>query len=243
MVVDMFGLLYGAGEGLNGCLGTGDKRSRINLVLVKHIRGIEVINVACGDGFTVVLGKEREDRRDFEQMLDEKTEKRTKKTTKKMDETLNILFNDAHAKSIQEKSPIEKLLGSPKSRIKLPYMNVRLYKPKRQIDRVGSRLQYLDKKLCTMYKKINKELKEVPILFERSEPIIKHNRTTLNICYNNTIETSDRQKEFITPSRQVINAKRLKEMGIERSKSLFQRKKQKKLLMVWVKGKKISVFP
>lgn len=42
MAIDSFYLLYGAGEGTCGCLGTGDTKFRKELSLVKSLKKIKV---------------------------------------------------------------------------------------------------------------------------------------------------------------------------------------------------------
>lgn len=45
MVIDSFYLVYGAGEGSHGCLGTGDTKFRKDLTLIKPLKMIKVENL------------------------------------------------------------------------------------------------------------------------------------------------------------------------------------------------------
>lgn len=64
MCLDRNGLVYGWGEGKGGCLGLGDGTRRLSVVPISFFQNKRVIDVACGDRFTVVIAE-----------FDEETEK------------------------------------------------------------------------------------------------------------------------------------------------------------------------
>ena len=57
MFVDNRGQIWGSGDNRNGCLGIGDAKRRCHLTQVTYFRNKRVIDVACGDAFTVVIAE------------------------------------------------------------------------------------------------------------------------------------------------------------------------------------------
>ena len=57
MVLDKSSALYGFGEGRFGCLGFGDGKKRFSPLLLTFFNDKRVIDVACGDSFTVVIAE------------------------------------------------------------------------------------------------------------------------------------------------------------------------------------------
>ena len=57
MATDRFKQLYGWGEATYGCLGFGDNRKKVVPVLLPFFDGKRVIDVSCGDCFTVVIAE------------------------------------------------------------------------------------------------------------------------------------------------------------------------------------------
>lgn len=58
MAVDRLRQLYGWGDGSLGCLGTGDNRRKMIPQLHPFFEGNKrVIDVSCGDSFTVVIAE------------------------------------------------------------------------------------------------------------------------------------------------------------------------------------------
>jgi alpha-tubulin suppressor-like RCC1 family protein len=57
MAVDSGGRLYGWGEGEKGCLGLGDSNNRIFPVPISFFEDKRVIDVSCGERFTVVIAE------------------------------------------------------------------------------------------------------------------------------------------------------------------------------------------
>jgi alpha-tubulin suppressor-like RCC1 family protein len=57
MAVDTGGRLFGWGEGEKGCLGLGDGKSRIFPVTISFFEDKRVVDVACGERFTVVVAE------------------------------------------------------------------------------------------------------------------------------------------------------------------------------------------
>ena len=57
MAIDRFKQLYGWGEGTLGCLGFGDGRKKMMPILLPFFEGKKIIDVGCGDNFTVVIAE------------------------------------------------------------------------------------------------------------------------------------------------------------------------------------------
>ena len=57
MALDKKGRLYGWGEGQYGCLGFGDNRKRLSIQSITAFDDKRVIDVSCGDRFTVVIAE------------------------------------------------------------------------------------------------------------------------------------------------------------------------------------------
>ena len=57
MAVDRFRQLSSWGEGTFGCLGLGDTRKKTMPVKIPFFEGKRVIDVSCGDSFTVVIAE------------------------------------------------------------------------------------------------------------------------------------------------------------------------------------------
>ena len=57
MALDRFKQLHGWGEGTLGCLGFGDNRKKMMPMVVPFFEGKRVIDVACGENFTVVIAE------------------------------------------------------------------------------------------------------------------------------------------------------------------------------------------
>ena len=57
MAIDHNGRLFGWGEGSEGCLGFGDGKKRLSVCPISPFDGKRVIDVACGDRFTVVIAE------------------------------------------------------------------------------------------------------------------------------------------------------------------------------------------
>lgn len=57
MATDRFKQLYGWGEGNLGCLGFGDNRKKMVPVMHPFFEGKRIIDVTCGDSFTVVIAE------------------------------------------------------------------------------------------------------------------------------------------------------------------------------------------
>ena len=58
MALDRFRQLYGWGEGSLGCLGFGDTRKKMMPTIVPFFEGNKrVIDVSCGDSFTVIIAE------------------------------------------------------------------------------------------------------------------------------------------------------------------------------------------
>jgi alpha-tubulin suppressor-like RCC1 family protein len=55
IALDSKGKIYGWGEGSHGCLGLGDGKKRIGVTSITHFDELRVVDVACGDKFTVVI--------------------------------------------------------------------------------------------------------------------------------------------------------------------------------------------
>jgi alpha-tubulin suppressor-like RCC1 family protein len=57
MAVDRFRQLFPWGEGTYGCLGYGDNRRKMMPSPLPFFEGKRIIDVACGDSFTVVIAE------------------------------------------------------------------------------------------------------------------------------------------------------------------------------------------
>ena len=57
MALDRFKQLYGWGEGTLGCLGFGDARKKMMPIIIPFFEGKQIIDVACGESFTVVIAE------------------------------------------------------------------------------------------------------------------------------------------------------------------------------------------
>lgn len=57
MALDRIKQLYGWGEGTFGCLGFGDNRKKVAPIVIPFFEGKRIIDVACGDSFTVVVAE------------------------------------------------------------------------------------------------------------------------------------------------------------------------------------------
>jgi len=57
MLVDKLSSLYAFGDGSQGCLGFGDGKKRFLPMLLSFFNDKRVIDVACGDSFTVVIAE------------------------------------------------------------------------------------------------------------------------------------------------------------------------------------------
>ena len=57
MAIDQMKNLYGWGDGQLGCLGLGDGRKKTIPVAIRFFEGKTVIDVGCGDNFTVVIAE------------------------------------------------------------------------------------------------------------------------------------------------------------------------------------------
>jgi alpha-tubulin suppressor-like RCC1 family protein len=66
MAVDSSGRLFGWGVGDKGCLGLGDGENRVFPVPISFFDDKRVIDVACGEKFTVVIAELYEDKLDSE---------------------------------------------------------------------------------------------------------------------------------------------------------------------------------
>lgn len=55
MALDNKGKIYGWGEGDQGCLGYGDGKKRIGITQIPFFNKQRVIDVSCGEKFTVVI--------------------------------------------------------------------------------------------------------------------------------------------------------------------------------------------
>lgn len=63
MALDRNGRLYGWGHGTEGCLGFGDGKKRLSVCPISFFENKRVIDVACGDKFTVVIAENFPDRK------------------------------------------------------------------------------------------------------------------------------------------------------------------------------------
>ena len=63
MALDQSGRLYGWGEGDQGCLGFGDGKKRLSVCPISFFENKRVVDVACGDKFTVVIAEVFPDRK------------------------------------------------------------------------------------------------------------------------------------------------------------------------------------
>lgn len=59
MVQDLDGYLYAWGKNDSGALGQGDTKFRGRPNYIEGIKEKEIIDFACGDGFTIVITKRR----------------------------------------------------------------------------------------------------------------------------------------------------------------------------------------
>ena len=57
MALDRFKQLYGWGEGTLGCLGFGDGRKKMMPIILPFFEGKKIIDVGCGDNFSVVIAE------------------------------------------------------------------------------------------------------------------------------------------------------------------------------------------
>jgi hypothetical protein len=57
MAIDVNGRLFGWGEGEMGSLGFGDGKKRASIVPISFFEDKRVIDVACGEKFTVVIAE------------------------------------------------------------------------------------------------------------------------------------------------------------------------------------------
>lgn len=63
MAMDHNGRLFGWGEGAEGCLGFGDGKKRLSVCPISFFENKRVIDVTCGDKFTVVIAEVFPDRK------------------------------------------------------------------------------------------------------------------------------------------------------------------------------------
>jgi alpha-tubulin suppressor-like RCC1 family protein len=59
--VDRVGTLYTYGEGTLGCLGTGDNKKRTQFMPVTTLGKKKVVDVSCGNKFTVIIVQSQND--------------------------------------------------------------------------------------------------------------------------------------------------------------------------------------
>lgn len=57
LMVDRTGMLWVSGENANGCLGTSDSKKRVHPQLNPHFDFRRIIDVACGNKFSVVIAE------------------------------------------------------------------------------------------------------------------------------------------------------------------------------------------
>ena len=57
MAIDRFRQLYSWGEGTFGCLGFGDNRRKMMPTQPSFFEGKKIVDVACGDSFTVIIAE------------------------------------------------------------------------------------------------------------------------------------------------------------------------------------------
>lgn len=63
MAIDQKGRLFGWGDGKNGSLGLGDTKKRMSVCPISFFEDKRVIDVSCGDRFSVVIAEEAIDSR------------------------------------------------------------------------------------------------------------------------------------------------------------------------------------
>ena len=63
MAIDQKGRLFGWGDGRCGCIGLGDTKKRLSVCPITYFEDKRVIDVSCGDRFTVVIAEEAIDSR------------------------------------------------------------------------------------------------------------------------------------------------------------------------------------
>lgn len=192
----------------------------------------------------MVLGYDRENQDVFEQLLSDTTNKGLEGVTKQMEENLVELVTGANTmtlRKLEEEKTLRRLRRKPTKPIKFPYVNDRLYNTK-----------LIAKNLSTMkipkgfsfkrkFSKFNSDLLNTPDV-EPDKTLYnlppRKKDVNLTVCYHNNMEGDKR----VTPGRVRVDFKRLKELGIVESKSLMQRKKEKKAVCVWLKGRKVTLF-
>jgi alpha-tubulin suppressor-like RCC1 family protein len=57
MAMEQGGRLFGYGDGEKGCLGLGDGNPRPVIIPITYFESRRVIDIACGDKFTVILAE------------------------------------------------------------------------------------------------------------------------------------------------------------------------------------------
>jgi len=63
MCIDRNGRLFGWGQGSEGCLGFGDGKKRLSVCPITFFDNKRVIDVTCGDKFTVVVAETFSDKK------------------------------------------------------------------------------------------------------------------------------------------------------------------------------------
>lgn len=249
MATDTFALLYAMGDGTCGCLGLGDAKFRKDLTLVKQLKGMHVLKVACGDCFTVVLAEERSNLEEFEAMLEDMQKKELAKTSKEMELTLLELVSgvkEREEKRQAERRLLERLRSRPLKKITFPYVNDKLCGTAK-LERSQSRLRPRTKPVNKFYETLNRTFIDIPESVERDTVWVtlenlkaRKARTQINLCYDLKRHNN---KTLISPGKQVVNAKRWNRMGIKQSKSLEQKNKRRPYIMAWVQNRKVSLYP
>eukprot|EP00826_Nyctotherus_ovalis_P004475 TRINITY_DN10975_c0_g1_i11.p1 TRINITY_DN10975_c0_g1~~TRINITY_DN10975_c0_g1_i11.p1 ORF type:complete len:162 (-),score=41.22 TRINITY_DN10975_c0_g1_i11:208-693(-) len=160
-----------------------------------------------------------------------------------MEENLVELVTGANTMTLrkqEEEKTLRQLRRKPRKVIKSPYVYDRLYTISTAIRNLPGMKILENFSLKLKFSKLNSELLNTPAL----EPdralynLPPRKKTNLTVCYYNDTEDDKR----VTPGRVRINLKKLKELGITESKSLKQKKKEKKAVCVWLKGHKVSLF-
>eukprot|EP00826_Nyctotherus_ovalis_P026712 TRINITY_DN20842_c0_g1_i1.p1 TRINITY_DN20842_c0_g1~~TRINITY_DN20842_c0_g1_i1.p1 ORF type:complete len:250 (-),score=59.26 TRINITY_DN20842_c0_g1_i1:87-836(-) len=249
MAIDTFSLLYAMGDGACGCLGLGDAKFRKDLMLVKQLKAVQVLKVACGDCFTVVLAEERNNLEEFEAMLEDTQKKELTKTTKEME--LGLLeivsgIKEREEKRQAEKRLIERLRSKPLKRITFPYVNERLCGAAK-LERSQSRLRPRTKPMNEFYEILSRTFINIPEQVERDTVWVtlenlksRKARTQINLCYELKRRNN---RTLMLPGKQTVNVKKWSRMGIKQSKSLEQKNKRRPYIMAWVQNRKVSLYP